>query len=118
MHAAVTSSMAAPAMRKRVAPMAHRRLTDRVDPERWKGSTLACLRHLARLADDNNTDIVRDRSLDDIAGWLGLSIQRTKVIMQTLRKSGVVERVKRGGGNATNVYRLHLPKRTSKPVAV
>ena len=83
------------------------RLESQVDGARWRGSTLAALQYLARKADDN-TGIVRDEGLQQIAEFLGLSWKRTKVIMQALRNGGVVETIKRGGGRQKNTYRLHL----------
>lgn len=83
---------------------------DKIDDDRWKGSTLACLRYLAKHAEDK-TGIVRGIGLSEIAAWLQLSWDRAKRIMQTLRKSGVIEIIQRGGGRThTNVYRLHIPR--------
>lgn len=107
-HRVVSFGVAVPAVQgKRTAPMGIR--LSQKDRERWKGSTLACLRYLARNADEK-TGIVRGKGLKEIAGWLQLSWQRTRAIMQTLRESGVVETIRRGGGKQKNVYRLHLSR--------
>lgn len=102
----VTSGMTAPTVRKRVTPMG-KKLARKVNGKRWKGSTLAALQYLALHADDD-TGIVRGIGLMKLAEDLGLSWQRIKVIMQSLRNGGTVETLHRGGGKQTNVYRLHI----------
>lgn len=92
---------------KRETPMG-RKLVERIDKNRWRGSTRDALEFLTGAADDS-TRLVRGQGLNDIAGAIGVSWQRAKTIMQTLRKAGAIETVKRGGGTRTNTYRITLP---------